>query len=209
MICTHRINPACGIPRFLSRFARRAGLVHLRQTFVLRCHGDGWPLRVEAWHFSATTSSRRMVRTIQCPTYSTISPHRVPKGLARIGIAAAFTMSSLSRARDSSFERHGQVGTLLFFELQDLNNLMHPGPRTRPLRFDCHGLLVTRSQKPLIRFPPTKPRDYCPGRPALVLESRVECRALMLHGSASSPRSFRLRHCRYKVSFPRSIAGTL
>src|SRR5262249_52832286 len=49
MICTHRINPACGIPRFLSRFARRAGLVHLRQTFVLRCHGDdGWPLRAEA-----------------------------------------------------------------------------------------------------------------------------------------------------------------
>ena len=38
MICTHRINPACGIPRFLSRFARRAGLVHLRQTFVHRCH---------------------------------------------------------------------------------------------------------------------------------------------------------------------------
>src|SRR5262249_45508088 len=49
MICTHRINPACGIPRFLSRFARGAGLVHLRQTFVLRCHGDdGWPLRAEA-----------------------------------------------------------------------------------------------------------------------------------------------------------------
>ena len=49
MLCTHRINPACGIPRFLSRFARRAGLVHLRQTFVLRCHGDdGWPLRAEA-----------------------------------------------------------------------------------------------------------------------------------------------------------------
>src|SRR5262249_42403875 len=49
MICTHRINPACGIPRFLSRFARRAGLVHLRQTFVLRCHGDdGGPLRAEA-----------------------------------------------------------------------------------------------------------------------------------------------------------------
>src|SRR5215467_11889067 len=49
MICTDRINPACGIPRFLSRFARRTGLVHLRQTFVLRCHGDnGWPLRAEA-----------------------------------------------------------------------------------------------------------------------------------------------------------------
>ena len=45
----HPINPACGIPRFLSRFARRTGLVHLRQTFVLRCHGDnGWPLRAEA-----------------------------------------------------------------------------------------------------------------------------------------------------------------
>ena len=40
MICTHRINPACGIPRFLSRFARRAGLVHLRQRFVHRCHGQ-------------------------------------------------------------------------------------------------------------------------------------------------------------------------
>jgi hypothetical protein len=39
MICTHRINPACGIPRFLSRFARRAGLVTLRQTFVRRSHG--------------------------------------------------------------------------------------------------------------------------------------------------------------------------
>ena len=49
MICTHRINPACGVPRSLSRFARRAGLVHRRQTFVLRCHGDdGWPLRAEA-----------------------------------------------------------------------------------------------------------------------------------------------------------------
>src|SRR5262249_36864738 len=35
----HRINPACGIPRFLSRFARRAGLVALRQTFVRRCQG--------------------------------------------------------------------------------------------------------------------------------------------------------------------------
>jgi len=45
MMCTHRISPACGIPRFLSRFARRAGLVHLRQTFVLHCDGDdGWPL---------------------------------------------------------------------------------------------------------------------------------------------------------------------
>src|SRR5262245_22237845 len=52
MICTHRISPACGIPRFLSHFSRHAGLVHLRQTFVLRCHGDdGWPLRAEAWHF--------------------------------------------------------------------------------------------------------------------------------------------------------------
>jgi hypothetical protein len=38
MIGTHRINPACGIPRFLSRFARRAGLVHLRQRFVHHCH---------------------------------------------------------------------------------------------------------------------------------------------------------------------------
>ena len=43
MICTHRINPACGISRFLSRFARRAGLVHLRQTFVRRRHGGGNP----------------------------------------------------------------------------------------------------------------------------------------------------------------------
>src|SRR5215471_11905278 len=49
MICTHRINPACRIPCFLSRFARRAGLVHLRQTFVLPCHSDdGWPPRAEA-----------------------------------------------------------------------------------------------------------------------------------------------------------------
>src|SRR5262249_19179557 len=49
-ICTHRISPACGIARFLSRFARCAGLVHLRQTFVLRCHDDDgwWPLRAEA-----------------------------------------------------------------------------------------------------------------------------------------------------------------
>jgi hypothetical protein len=29
------------ISLFLSRFARRAGLVHLRQTFVLRCRGAG------------------------------------------------------------------------------------------------------------------------------------------------------------------------
>src|SRR5262249_32635352 len=43
MICTHRINPACGIPRFLSRFARRAGLVTLRQTFVRRSHGGNCP----------------------------------------------------------------------------------------------------------------------------------------------------------------------
>jgi hypothetical protein len=43
------VAPTCGISRLLSRFARRAGLVHLRQTFVLRCHGnDGWPLRAEA-----------------------------------------------------------------------------------------------------------------------------------------------------------------
>jgi len=39
MICTHRINPACGILRFLSRFAPRAGLVALRQRFVRRCQG--------------------------------------------------------------------------------------------------------------------------------------------------------------------------
>src|SRR5262249_24763229 len=123
IICTHLISSACGIPRFFSRFARRAGLVHLRQTFVLRCHGDdGWPLRAEAWHFCATTSSRRMVRTIQCPTYSTISPHRVSKGLARIGIAAAFTMSSLSRARDSSFERHLEAcGVDLYLDQQAID----------------------------------------------------------------------------------------
>jgi hypothetical protein len=34
-----RSSAPSGISRFLSRFARRAGLVHLRQTFVLRCHG--------------------------------------------------------------------------------------------------------------------------------------------------------------------------
>ena len=39
MICTHRINLACGIPRFISRFAPRPGLVALRQRFVRRCQG--------------------------------------------------------------------------------------------------------------------------------------------------------------------------
>src|SRR5215468_9580157 len=102
---------------FLVAFARRSGLVHLRQTFVLRSHGDdGWPLRAEAWHFCATTSSR-MVRTIQCPTYSTISPHRVPKGLARIGIAATFTMSAYRGRATALLNGTARSGLVLFYFL--------------------------------------------------------------------------------------------
>ena len=47
----------------------------------------------------ATTSSPLMVRTTRCPTYSTISPHRVAAGSAPIGIAAAFITSSRLKAR--------------------------------------------------------------------------------------------------------------
>jgi hypothetical protein len=42
------------------------------------------------------TSSYR--QTTRCPTYSTISPHRVAAGSALNGIAAAFTTSSRLRA---------------------------------------------------------------------------------------------------------------
>src|SRR5215831_14518144 len=38
-----------------------------------------------------------MEQTTRCPTYSTISPHRVAAGAAPIGIAAACTTSSRSR----------------------------------------------------------------------------------------------------------------
>ena len=53
--------------------------------------------------FCGTTSSPLMVRTTRCPTYSTISPHRVAAGPALIGIAAGCTTSRQSRARGSSF----------------------------------------------------------------------------------------------------------
>src|SRR5215468_12647934 len=85
MICTHRISPACGIPRFLSRFARRAGLVHLRQTFVLRCHGDnGWPLRAEA---SFTRRFPLIVETLARLTYALGKPK--PRTSARSSDAPA------------------------------------------------------------------------------------------------------------------------
>jgi hypothetical protein len=50
----------------------------------------------------ATTSWSHMVRTTRCPTCSTISPHRIAAGSALIGIAAACTTSSQSRAHGSS-----------------------------------------------------------------------------------------------------------
>src|SRR6516162_5831583 len=40
-----------------------------------------------------------MARTTRCPTYSTISPRRVAVGSALVGIGAACTTSSRSRAR--------------------------------------------------------------------------------------------------------------
>jgi hypothetical protein len=49
---SYRINPACGISRFLSRIAPRAGLVTSRQTFVRRCQC--------VWH--GLKSSRRGAR---------------------------------------------------------------------------------------------------------------------------------------------------
>jgi hypothetical protein len=55
-------------------------------------------------HFRATISSPLMVRTTRCPTYSTVSPHRVVVGSARIGIGAASITWSQSRSR-SSFSR--------------------------------------------------------------------------------------------------------
>ena len=42
-----------------------------------------------------------MGRATRCPIYLTISPHRVVTGLTLIGIAAAFTTSSRSRARSN------------------------------------------------------------------------------------------------------------
>ena len=62
--------------------------------------------------FCATTSSPCMAQTTRCPTYSTISPHRIATGSARIGIAAVFTTSSrLKRARAAS-SRWRRVGDL-------------------------------------------------------------------------------------------------
>src|SRR5215831_8534966 len=52
--------------------------------------------------FRATTSSPLMVQTTRCPTYSTISPHRVAAGSALIGIGAACIMSSPSKEFDSA-----------------------------------------------------------------------------------------------------------
>jgi hypothetical protein len=46
---------------------------------------------------TATNSSPLMVRTMLCPTCSTISPHRIAVGSALNGIAAACTTSSLSK----------------------------------------------------------------------------------------------------------------
>ena len=54
--------------------------------------------------FRAMTSSPLMVRTTRCPTYSTISPHRVAAGSALVGIGAGCITSSRSRARGSSDE---------------------------------------------------------------------------------------------------------
>ena len=50
---SYRINPACG-SRFLSRIARRAGLVALRQTFVRRRH---------RWRFDAVAGQKVQPQT--------------------------------------------------------------------------------------------------------------------------------------------------
>src|SRR5262249_11068253 len=43
------VRPGVRPPSLSAPLARRAGLVHLRQTFVLPCHSDdGWPPRAEA-----------------------------------------------------------------------------------------------------------------------------------------------------------------
>jgi hypothetical protein len=52
--------------------------------------------------FPATTSSPLTVLTTPCPTYSTISPHRVAVSSALIGIAAGCITSSQSRAADAA-----------------------------------------------------------------------------------------------------------
>jgi hypothetical protein len=64
----------------------------------------------------ATTSSPRMVRTTPCPTYSTISPHRVAAGSALNGIAAGYTTSNRLRAWGKDLERplSKRVGTRSF-----------------------------------------------------------------------------------------------
>src|SRR5262249_9590012 len=97
-----------------------------------------------------------MVRTTRCPTCSTISPHRVAAGSALIGIAAAFTTSSRSRARDSFFEWHGRLGvcTHLFFAFDNLNNLVHRPASTATTK--GKGLIAMGS---IVELPAIKPRS--------------------------------------------------
>jgi hypothetical protein len=77
-----------------------------RETILVACS----KCAIAGLRFRVTTSSPLMVRTTRCPTYSTISPHRIAVGSALIGIAAACTTSSRSRAHASSFEWHGRDG---------------------------------------------------------------------------------------------------
>jgi hypothetical protein len=69
-----------------------------REIILVACSKCDW----RAARFRATTSSPSTVPTTPCPTYSTISPHRIAVGSALIGIAAACTTSNRSRARRTS-----------------------------------------------------------------------------------------------------------
>src|SRR5215831_11302051 len=63
-----------------------------RETLLVACSKCEWRAA-----FRAMTSSRRMVRTTRCPTYSTISPHRIAAGSAPIGIGAGCITSRRSK----------------------------------------------------------------------------------------------------------------
>jgi hypothetical protein len=68
-----------------------------REILLVACSKCDWRAA-----FPAMISSPRMVRTTRCPTYSTISPHRVAVGSALIGIGAECITSSQSRAADAA-----------------------------------------------------------------------------------------------------------
>jgi hypothetical protein len=75
-----------------------------REIILVACSKCDWRAA-----FSRDDLIALMVRTTRCPTFSTISPHRVAAGSALNGIAAACTTSSRSRAHARAYTHKSRL----------------------------------------------------------------------------------------------------